>query len=90
MPQRRKNYYGSPPLAVPPLEAPPPPVDRVTGGKAIGEVLGLRSKQVYRLIEATMNGPDPIAVRHVPTLGLCADKVTLLRWWARRLGADVE
>jgi hypothetical protein len=87
MPPRRKNYYGSPPRTLAPLQA--PQVDRVAGGKAIGAVLGLKDKQVYRLIEATMNSPDPIPVKHVPTLGLCADKATLLRWWARRLGADV-
>ncbi len=86
---RRKGYYGSPPPKAPTGEPPVPKVERVTGARAIGELLdGMPEKQVYRLIEACREGPDPIPVRKVPTIGLCADKATLLRWWARQLGAS--
>jgi hypothetical protein len=87
---RRKGLYGAPPLAPPAGEpSAPPPVEPLRGARAVGEDLHIPVKQVYRLLEAKRAGrdADPIPVNDVPVLGLCADKATLLRWWARKLGA---
>jgi hypothetical protein len=80
---RAREFYGSPP--------PTPPVstlEPVAGARAIAALLRLTERQVYRLVEAKRAGRDrdPIPINEVPAIGLCGDKETLLRWWARKLG----
>lgn len=67
----------------------PPTVEPVRGARAIAELLGLKEKQVYRLVEGAAEMADPIPAKKVPLIGICGDRQTLLRWWARQVGASV-
>jgi hypothetical protein len=62
-------------------------IEPVRGARAIARLLGLKEQQVYRLVEAAGKMADPIPAKKVPLIGLCGDRQTLLRWWARQVGA---
>jgi hypothetical protein len=53
MPTPRSDYYG--PL---PSRSPPTQIEPVTGARAIGALLQLTQRQVYRLVEAKKAGRD--------------------------------
>ena len=81
---RRQGYYAH----SGPLPSPAPQLEPLVGADAIAAALGIEPKRLYRLIEKHKGSPDAPPIHKVPGLGLSADRLTLLAWWARRLGAS--